>query len=515
MRVVHTDAPKGHGTGGREVRGRTQRYILLAFVLTAPALCLAQETGSATPTASAPATGGVPAAEFSGATLPSASVPIAGLTGAAATGLTPMPAEYTDYGASVGLGGTDNVNASATDRKAQALAAANLFFDLIRTGSRLEMNAVGNFSDIDYLEHAYGNQLLGRFDGFANLTLWKRHLNWVVRDDFGDSQIDVLQALRPINVQRINVFSTGPDLMLQPTISSFVELQGLYSRNTYQDSPFSGNSETGTFTLGHQLSPSATISLVGQIRQERFDNTSVNANYQVRQYYGHYAVKGARTAIDLQGGLDQANDRGSWESSPLVRLSITRNVSPFSSISLSGGRDYNNAMGSFASLAASATGGIPVASATQTTANALQSYGNVAWGFHRLRTTINLSGGWERNSYDRQSIFDVDRTDVSLSLGRQLTRKLSADIIGTVDRSRYTNQGFTQNYGTAGGGLVYRPGAWIVIYGRYDHQFLHATGVTRGLGYDENRVYVMIGYYPHSSGTGAPGEGGMGEGGIM
>ena len=59
---------------------------------------------------------------------------------------------------------------------------------------------------------------------------------------------------------------------------------------------------------------------------------------------------------------------------------------------------------------------------------------------------------------------------------------------------------------------MYHPGTWIVIYGRYDHQFRTSSGMARGLGYDENRIFVMVGYYPHSSGTGLPRE--MGGSGL-
>jgi hypothetical protein len=489
--------------------------LLLAAAVAAPALSLAQEApSSSVPVTSAPVTsapaGGVPAAELPGASLPGIAPTIPGLTGAA-LGLAPMPPDYTRYGASVGVGASDNINLTATDPKSQALAATNLFFDLIRSGSRLQLSALGNFSDINYLEHAYNNQVLGRFDGTGNLTLWQHHLTWLVRDDYGDSQIDPLQALTPTNLQRVNVFTTGPTLMMQPTVSSFVELQGLYSRNTYQNSPFSGNSETGSLTVGHQMSPSSSISFIGRVQQERFDNTIVNTNYQVREYYGDYNLKGARTSIDAQGGLAQANDAGSWKSSPLARLSLTRSTSEFSSVSLSGGRDYVNAMGSFAALGAGTTGGVPVGPVAQTTANALHTYGNANWRFSRLRTTVALFGAWERDAYDRQSQFDFSRSDFGFSLGRQLTPRLSANITGTTDRSQYLDQGFTDNYNTVGGGVVYRPGAWVVIYGRYDHAFRRPSGdKSNGLGFDENRVYIMIGYYPHSSGTGISGESGMG-----
>jgi hypothetical protein len=236
------------------------RGLLPALVLLAPALCCAQETStpsSGAPAASPPAAG-APAAELPGAGLPGTILPTPGLAGAGGAELSVMPAAYTIYGISAGVGATDNVKLSATNPKSQGLAATNLFFELIRTGSRLDLNAVGNFSDIDYLENAYSNQVLGRFDGFANLTLWQNHLKWLVRDDYGDQQINPLQSLNPTNLQRVNVFASGPTLTLQPTLSRFVELQGLYSRNTWQNSPFTGNSAMGMATVGHQFSPTSS-----------------------------------------------------------------------------------------------------------------------------------------------------------------------------------------------------------------------------------------------------------------
>ncbi|HEY3784835.1 MAG TPA: outer membrane beta-barrel protein [Steroidobacteraceae bacterium] len=482
------------------------RPFLLAFALTAPALCLGQEASN-TPTAAGAPGAGAPAAVLPGTAAPGAAAPFVGLTG-----LTSLPAEYTNYDVSAGLGETDNVNLSATDRKAQTLSAVNGFFDLIRSGSHLDLNAVGNFSDTDYLEGAYSNQVLGRFDGLADVTLWEHHFKWLVRDDYGDQQIDVLQSLNPVNLQRVNIFSTGPDLTLQPTLSTFVEMQALYSRNSWQNEPFSGNTESGSVTVGHRFSPAATISLVGEVEQQRFDDSSLNTNYEIREYYAHYVLRGARTTVDLQGGVAQANDTGSWTSTPLLRASLSRSVSPSSTVSVGGGREYSNAMGSFASIANGVTGGIPVGTATQTTGNALRTYGNVTWGYHRLRTSIDLIGNWERESYDVQSKFDFTQTDIGLNLRRQLTPRLSANIIATVDRGQYGSQGFTNTYGTVGAGLIYHPGRWIAVYGRYDHEFRHSSGLAQGLGYDENRIFVMIGYYPHSSGTGLPR--GMGGGGF-
>jgi len=446
----------------------------------------------------------VPAAELPGAALPGEPLRSSFLTGI--TGLAQPPGEYLRYGAAAGLGASDNVNFSATRPKSQTLAAANLFFDLLRTGSRLTVSALGNFSDINYLEHAYSNEVLGRFDGVATATLWQNHLEWLAREAYGDTQVNALEAMTPANLERTNVFSTGPDLTLTPTLSSYFDLRALYSRSSYQRSPFDAQAETGSAEVGHHFSPVSTISLTALVEQLTFDNTMVNRNYQRREYYGHYSLQGARTAIDLQAGVTQANDVGSWRTSPLARLSLSRDVSAYSTVTLGGGREYADAIGSFTNLTAIGGGSIPIAPVAQTTANALHTYGSLDWSFHRLRTSVGLSGRWERSTYQLQPQYNVTRADIGLTLDRHLTPALSGNIMATVSRGEYFNQGFTDKSGRLGAGLVYRLARWAVIYGRYDHQFRRPSGqVAQGLSFDENRVFIMIGYYPHSPGAESPG----------
>lgn len=448
-----------------------------------------------------------------GAELPGATLP-----GEAETVLGPEPAELARYGIAAGVGETDNVNLSSTDPKSQTIAAADLDFDLKRTGAVLDASGLGDFTDLDYLEGAYSNQILGRFDGLADAKLWSDRLKWVVADDFGDQQTDPFEAITPLNIQRVNVFATGPDVALHPTYATFLNLDARYANLTYQTSPFDGHDLLGSAEFGRELSPLERISLVVQAEELRFDNTTLNTDYDRRQAYAHYLIQGARTSIDAQLGATQANDTdSSWQTGPLVRLLLTRRISPFSILTVGGGREYTDAGDSFATLTAGAGGGIVVAPVTQTTGNYQRTYGTAGWEFARLRTTVGLTGNWERDMFDLQSVYDVTRASVGLNLGRALTPKLSVNVSGAVDRYDYMNEGFTNNFGTAGAGVSYLAGRWLIVYARYDHSFSRSAGspegvpLVGGLTYDENRVFVMVGYRPHSEDMeegGVPGFGG-------
>jgi hypothetical protein len=121
----------------------------------------------------------------------------------------------------------------------------------------------------------------------------------------------------------------------------------------------------------------------------------------------------------------------------------------------------------------------------------------------RLRSTIGVSADWERDTHDLQSIYDARREDLAVDLGRSLTPQLFANITGSVNRYEYVKQGFTDKFGIIGAGVSYQAGRWIVIYGRYDHAFRRSSGVANplfgGTQYDENRVFIMIGYRPHTA----------------
>jgi len=448
---------------------------------------------------------------------PGAALPGATLPGETAMEIGPEPAELARYGIAVGLGESDNINLSQTNPKSQTIAATDLDFDLKRTGSRLDASALGNFTDLDYLEGAYSNQVLGRFDGLADAKLWSDRLKWVVADDYGEEQSDPFAAVTPVNLQRVNVFSTGPDLTLRPSYSTFVKLDARYSQISYQTSPFDGHNLVGSAAVGRQLSALSSLSLVVEAEEVRFKNTAVNTDFDRREAYARYFINGARTSIDAQLGVTQANDvASSWKTSPLVRLLLTRQVSPFSMVSLAGGREFTDAAGSFASLTSGAGGGIAVAPVTQTTANYQRTYGSAGWEYTRLRTSLGFTGGWERDEYDTQTVFDVTREELGFNLGRAITTQLAVNLAGSAERYSYVNQGFTDKFGRVGGGVTYRPGRWFIVYARYDHAFRRASGVPLlGLGssgYDENRIFIMVGYRPHSADmeqqSGAPGYGG-------
>src|ERR1700683_4174084 len=104
--------------------------------------------------------------------------------------VSPADAQFWSLGADVGLGETDNVTLATTNKVSQTMATADIDFAALEQSRLFNVNVKGDFSDYDYLQHAYGNELIGRLDGLGKMALVPDRLTWVLQEDFGQSQLD-------------------------------------------------------------------------------------------------------------------------------------------------------------------------------------------------------------------------------------------------------------------------------------------------------------------------------------
>jgi hypothetical protein len=397
---------------------------------------------------------------------------------------------------SIGLGETDNVLLSASDTKFQTMALAGLDFEVRRHGTRLNTDLKGDFAYLDYLQHAYSKQLIGRLDGEATFALFPEWLTWVVDDSFGESAVSPFESTTPSNLEKINVVSTGPEVVLRPGQAVFLRLNARYAYSYYESSPFDSKRTLGTATIGRDLSRTSSVSLNAASERLRFKNTVVNTNYDRRKLYIRGDFRGSHTELSANAGASQANDRGHWVTTPLVELDASRTLSRSSKLTFLAGRQFIDIADAFRSLQSGAAGGIVVAPVVGTTANYLSSYASGGWAFERHRTSFDITGRWERDTYDsRHSALDVTRRGVELRLGRRMSSMLTAEAFGALYREDYAGQRFSDEYSVLGGAMALKPGRTMGFRVRYEHNRRTSSGAG-GAAYIENRVFLVAEYWP-------------------
>jgi hypothetical protein len=418
-------------------------------------------------------------------------------------------AESLTYGADVGIGESDNVTLVQTNKISQTIAIADLDFDLKDQTRRFDVDAKGNFSDLDYLQNAYGNQLIGRFDGRADFALIPERVIWVLTESFGQMQIDPFAAAVPTNLENINYVATGPDASFRMGPTVFLDLSARYAKSTYETDPFDSNTVLGSAALGRALSAQSSVSLNGSFERVLFANTEVNTNFNRSSVYGHYEVQGARTDLMANLGVTKVNQGPESFTGPNAKLQLLRKLSSVSTLKFTLGRDITDGSTAFANLRSGAIGGIVTGPAVVSQNNYTVTYGSIDWEYARNRTTIGVSGTWEKDSYEGLPLLDLTRSDVEFRLERKLSSVLTAQLLGRLYRTEYANTDFSETDGLVGAALIFRAGRGLEIKFRYDHssRAVSGVGVSSGVGdvpgldtgYGENRVFLTVGYRPRTA----------------
>jgi hypothetical protein len=407
-------------------------------------------------------------------------------------------AESLVYGVDVGIGESDNVTLVETDKIKQTIAIADLDFDFKDQSRRFDIDAKGDFSYLNYLQHAYSNQLLGRFDGNAAVAIIPEHLNWVFKDNFGQGQIDPFTAVVPTNLENINYAATGPDIAFRFGPTVFLDFSARYARVTYETQPYDRNEMLGSTALGLNLSPQSSISINGSFERALFDNTEVNTDFDRSSIYVHYEVQGARTVLAANLGVTRVDQDSESFTGPDARLQLSRLLSSASKLTFTVGRDLTDASTAFTNLQSGAIGGIATGPGVLSLNNYTATYGSIRWDYSRNRTTFAVSGTWEKDSYEGLPLQDVTRGSGDLRVERRLSRAVTAELLGRVYRTDFINTDFSETDGLAGAALTFREGRGLEFKLRYEHSSRVVSAGGSG-GYHENRAFLTVGYRPRTA----------------
>jgi len=408
------------------------------------------------------------------------------------------------YGVDIGVGESDNISLVPTNEVSQTIAIADGDLAIDQQTRTLDLRAKGVFSYLDFLQHAYKNELIGRFDGLGKLALLPGRLKWVLQDDFGQSQIDPFAATVPANRENINYVATGPDLTLRLGQNGFTDLSARYANTYYAVSPFDNDRLIGDAAVGLELSPLSRISLDASATRATFSNTLLNTNFTRDSGYAAYQLNDARTDLTVNAGATRVRQGNFTITGPLATLELSHKLTPRARLTLDGGRRLTDASTAFSNLQSGATGlvgnGNGTAIATQTTSNYTVTYGSLGWEYQWYRTNFNLTGRWERDNYVEANQFNRTTDGAEANIERRVTPNIRVQLLGGYFRTQYGNAAFTENNKLIGARVFARLGRALELTLRYDHVTRSAVGDGQH-GYAENVVYLMLGYRPRTAAT--------------
>ena len=405
----------------------------------------------------------------------------------------PVSAADFAYDANLGLGHSDNIRRASANEEDEDIAAAGLRFSLDQRSSRLQADAVGNFSFAEYLNDTYDSEVLGNFAGNARFGFVPQRFEWVMSDNFGQTLSDPFAPVTPDNRENINYFSTGPDVTFAFGSQTRLRLGARYSLATYEASPLDFDTTSGEAALLRMLSSASNISLNARVAQTDYDEASLDADYDQSEAFLRYDVTGARTRLAIDLGYTQIDRDAAadTEDGLLLRLEVIRRLSAASTATLAAGREFSNSGSAFAGLQGVGGIGLGATPGLQTAQPFTNDYANLGYDFSRNRTTLGLYASWRDQSYETATLLDQTLTSVGAQVGREMSPRTSLTLHAIYTEADFKlGADYTDLNG--GAGIAWRLSRSVSVNVTYD--YLKRTSDLPAGDSVENRYWLSIAY---------------------
>lgn len=411
-----------------------------------------------------------------------------------------------------GIAYTSNAFLTQGRPVADGIGFAGLDIDYLHQGPELMVDALGDVDRLEYVKGSFPGTFYGEFNGSAIFGQPTDLFQWQVGDAFGEGMINPLTAPTPTSLQTVNYARTGPILNFNIDTSNRITLSGLYSRTTFESSPFDSQSFDGSASFRHALSSVSSFSFQATDIRTDFLESAVTQSfpgatggYDTRAASGGYASEFGRTQFSMYGGYNTVNYGGRNRGAPLAVLQFYREVSPFSTLFVTGQTGYSTLGNSLLSptSAVDTAGTEPIlatgAGASTGTAAAApfqNTTGSLGWTYHRLRTTFTLLGMASDQRYVEGTSFDQTAGTINASVRHEFGPTFSAQLQGIETLGHFARIGADRHTTTAQLSLSKQfRHAIFTTYAQWLRQ--DSTAGTSGLevaSYNDARVGIELSY---------------------
>lgn len=315
-------------------------------------------------------------------------------------------------------GYTDNVDRTGVGERSSSMFAVGARVDIQEQSARLDTTVAGDLDFVTYSEDDTDDQVIGNLYAGLEYGFVPERFTWVVSNSYGQGRLSLTSPSSPSNLEGINYFSTGPNLMAQLSQRTFLSLNARYANAWYEDGDGDSNQYSGGIALGRNLSEISSVSLNASYVQIDYDDAAFSPDLDLIEYYLGYVADGARTQIKLDAGYRTIDDGTDSDSGPLLRMSVNRDLSAYVSVFLNASSEYGDQAGLMRSGLSGTGGGSYVDGYSNGQVFEDRSIG-AGINFARSRTRLGASVSYHDQNY-RGDTSDNERTEFNLLADREL-----------------------------------------------------------------------------------------------
>lgn len=401
------------------------------------------------------------------------------------------------YTLTLGLAHNDNVNLSADDPIGQYILRPGLGFSYQRTGQALDAQAIGNLQYRDYLGGDFGDSTRGQLDAMADWHIAPQRLDWVFADSLGVQPVNERQPDTPSNEQQVNVFTTGPTLLLSAGGATRARIELRY-RDSYAEksSQFNSHRVSSAGHLIHDLNSVSQVSANIAARQVRFDHPGATSpDYERYDIYAGYSRALSRFNLDLAAGYTKLDlhDGADDDRGALLRAGLRWQPSDRNRFTLDWERQLTDAAETLALQRQ--TLGVPpteiaLGNATVSPETFLQRRTDLSWEHTGTRFGWSLSTFLFDRDYSNAPQLDQHGHGIDGTLSWQVRPRLSLGLFGNYRKRHFDLPGSTYRDATLGGSVGYQLSQHLSWHLDLTH-YRRTSNLTVG-GTTQNIVYFWI-----------------------
>jgi hypothetical protein len=398
-----------------------------------------------------------------------------------------------DYSLRALAGYTDNLNRTSANEESSGIYSIGGTLDYKQKSARLDANLASDLGYVVYSGSGADDRFVGDLVGDAVYSFVPDHFQWFASDNFGQGRLNEFQPSGPANEEAINYFSTGPRVYVNLSDRLQVLATGTYSNAWYQDSNGDSNQYGGGLSLIRILSGGSNVRIGANYQRIDYADPQFSPNVDTTSYFLGYRSAIGRTTITADAGYQHVDYGGQTSGDPLLRLTLNRQITPYSSLELQAGDVYNDGAGLMANDQS-----MPGNSASPGRYNNGQvfedRYVGLAWGLDRVRTHLNLGVLYHDQNYIEDAQADLTRLDVLAGVSRDLSREWTIGADYYYWKEDYQAPGQDTDESNVGVFAAWQVSPSIELRGQWDYWWNSAA--TPGDDASENRFWVTFVWQP-------------------
>lgn len=391
-----------------------------------------------------------------------------------------------DWTLRAGVGYSDNLGRDASGAIDSAFYAVGGTLTFARQQGRVDSNVSMDLDWVDYDATGFDSQVWGNLNGNLRYALVPERLVWLFQNDFGQGTRDPFQSLSPDNAENMNYFSTGPELTLRFGDALGALVDAGYSNVWFQDSPNSSDRYEGGLSLFRDFSAASRAYVRGTYQDVQFDSGATAPDFDQTDVLAGYTNSGSRTRLLVEAGYNTLSTENDTQSGPLLRVELSRDLTPTIDGSLRAGQEFNDAAGDLRSQADFGND----SNGQETSGQAYEDrYVGGALQFAKSRTTAQLRADYHEQEYvETTTGLDRDRLQISAGVTRRFSQAWSGQLNVTFESVDYTDStSVDYDESSYGADVTWRATSAISLTLAYDHFQRPSSSFGN---FDENRVVL-------------------------